>query len=222
MYTIMIVEDDKTIAQALHFYLQKWNFSVYLTTDFKNVIEDFVQNQPNLVILDLNLPFYNGFYWCSEIRKLSKIPLIFISSANDNMNSVMAMNMGADDFINKPFDLNMFVSKVNALLRRTYEFSSQTDLIKVKNITLNQLNFTLIYNNKHIILTKNEFMILQILMSNHERIVKREEIMEHLWDSESFIDDNTLTVNINRLRTKLESEEITDFIHTTKGIGYSV
>ena len=218
----MIVEDDKTIAQALQFYLQKWNFSVCLTTNFKNVIEDFVQFQPSLVILDLNLPFFNGFYWCSEIRKLSKIPLIFISSATDNMNSVMAMNMGADDFINKPFDLNMFVSKVNALLRRTYEFSSQTDLIKVKNITLNQLNFTLIYNNKQIFLTKNEFMILQILMSNHERIVKREEIMEHLWDSESFIDDNTLTVNINRLRTKLESEEITDFIHTTKGIGYSI
>jgi len=222
MYKIMIIEDDISIAETIKNHLSKWDFDVRYVTDFKNIIECFIQFEPHLVLIDIILPFYNGFYWCNEIRKISKVPIMFISSASDNMNIIMAINMGGDDFIEKPFDLNVLTAKVHALIRRTYSFVSNINLIEHKGVILNLNNTTLIHQNKKIELTKNEYKILQLLMENAGRVVSREEIMQHLWQSDSFIDDNTLTVNITRLRKKLVELGLENFIKTKKGIGYII
>ncbi|WP_039765569.1 MULTISPECIES: response regulator transcription factor [unclassified Caldicellulosiruptor] len=222
MYKIMIIEDDISIAETIKNHLSKWDFDVRYVTDFKNIIECFIQFEPHLVLIDIILPFYNGFYWCNEIRKISKVPIMFISSASDNMNIIMAINMGGDDFIEKPFDLNVLTAKVHALIRRTYSFVSNINLIEHKGVILNLNNTTLIHQNKKIELTKNEYKILQLLMENAGRVVSREEIMQHLWQSDSFIDDNTLTVNITRLRKKLAELGLENFIKTKKGIGYII
>ncbi|ADQ47272.1 two component transcriptional regulator, winged helix family [Caldicellulosiruptor kronotskyensis 2002] len=222
MYKIMIIEDDISIAETIKNHLSKWDFDVRYVTDFKNIIECFIQFEPHLVLIDIILPFYNGFYWCNEIRKISKVPIMFISSASDNMNIIMAINMGGDDFIEKPFDLNVLTAKVHALIRRTYSFVSNINLIEYKGVILNLNNTTLLYQNKKIELTKNEYKILQLLMENAGRVVSREEIMQHLWQSDSFIDDNTLTVNITRLRKKLAELGLENFIKTKKGIGYII
>lgn len=222
MYKIMIIEDDISIAETIKSHLSKWNFDALYVTDFKNIIECFIQFEPHLVLIDIILPFYNGFYWCNEIRKISKVPIMFISSASDNMNIIMAINMGGDDFIEKPFDLNVLTAKVHALIRRTYSFVSNINLIEHKGVILNLNNTTLIHQNKKIELTKNEYKILQLLMENAGRVVSREEIMQHLWQSDSFIDDNTLTVNITRLRKKLAELGLENFIKTKKGIGYII
>ncbi|MDR5587359.1 MULTISPECIES: response regulator transcription factor [Clostridium] len=222
MYKILIVEDDLTIASILKNYLCKWGYEAEIISDFNNVMEDFIKYDPQLVILDITLPFYNGFHWCTEIRRISKVPIIFASSASDNMNLIMAINMGADDFIAKPFDLNVVVAKVQALIRRTYSFQGQTNILESNGAVLNLGDTTLTYNNKKIELSKNEFKILQILLENKNKTVSRDDIMRHLWNSDSFIDDNTLTVNVTRLRKKLEDIELKDFIKTKKGIGYIV
>ncbi|NFG62009.1 response regulator transcription factor [Clostridium sp. CMCC3677] len=222
MYKILIVEDDLTIASILKNYLCKWGYEAEIISDFNNVMEDFIKYDPQLVILDITLPFYNGFHWCTEIRRISKVPIIFASSASDNMNLIMAINMGADDFIAKPFDLNVVVAKVQALIRRTYSFQGQTNILESNGAVLNLGDTTLTYNNKKIELSKNEFKILQILLENKNKTVPRDDIMRHLWNSDSFIDDNTLTVNVTRLRKKLEDIELKDFIKTKKGIGYIV
>lgn len=222
MYRIMIVEDDLTIANAIKEHLGKWDYEVMLVTDFKNITEQFIRFEPQLVLLDVMLPFFNGFYWCNEIRKISKVPIMFISSASDNMNIVMAMNMGGDDFIAKPFDLDVLTAKVGALLRRTYSFQGQVSVIEHKGVVLNLRDATLTYNNQKIELTKNDYKILQLLMENTGRVVTREEIMQRLWESDSFIDDNTLTVNMARLRKKLAESGLEDFITTKKGLGYMV
>ncbi|ADQ08206.1 two component transcriptional regulator, winged helix family [Caldicellulosiruptor hydrothermalis 108] len=222
MYKIMIIEDDISIAETIKNHLSKWDFDVSYVTDFKSIIECFIQFEPHLVLIDIILPFYNGFYWCNEIRKISKVPIMFISSASDNMNIIMAINMGGDDFIEKPFDLNVLTAKVHALIRRTYSFVSNINLIEHKGVILNLNNTTLLYQNKKIELTKNEYKILQLLMENAGRVVSREEIMQHLWQSDSFIDDNTLTVNITRLRKKLAELGLENFIKTKKGIGYII
>lgn len=222
MYNIMIVEDDITIAKAINDYLGKWNYNVIYATDFKNVTEQVIRFEPHLILLDVMLPYYNGFHWCSEIRKLSKVPVIFISSANDNMNIVMAMNMGGDDFIAKPFDLNVLNAKIGALLRRTYSFQSQISIIEHNGVVLNLSDTTLHFKNKKIDLTKNDYKILQLLMENIGKVVAREEIMQRLWESDNFIDDNTLTVNMTRLRKKLAEFGLNNFITTKKGLGYMV
>jgi len=222
MYRIMIVEDDLTIANAIKEHLGKWDYEVMLVTDFKNITEQFIRFEPQLVLLDVMLPFFNGFYWCNEIRKISKVPIMFISSASDNMNIVMAMNMGGDDFIAKPFDLDVLTAKVEALLRRTYSFQGQVSVIEHKGVVLNLRDAALTYNNQKIELTKNDYKILQLLMENTGRVVTREEIMQRLWESDSFIDDNTLTVNMARLRKKLAESGLEDFITTKKGLGYMV
>ncbi|HBA98083.1 MAG TPA: DNA-binding response regulator, partial [Lachnospiraceae bacterium] len=164
----------------------------------------------------------NGYYWCSEIRKISKVPVIFLSSAFDNMNIVMAMNMGADDFIAKPFDLDVLVAKVQAMLRRTYDFRGQTSLLEHNGVILNLEETTLVYNSQKIELTKNEYKILQVLMGNKGKVVSRDSLMEKLWESDSYVDENTLSVNINRLRKKLAGIGLIDFILTKKGTGYRV
>lgn len=220
MYRILIIEDDRTIANVLAEHLRTWDYEVHCVTNFKNVMEDFREYEPQLVLLDIVLPLFNGFHWCQEIRKISKVPIIFLSSANDNMNIVMAMNMGGDDFIEKPFDLNVLTAKIQALLRRTYSFQGQLNVLEYKGVILNLNDAALTYEGRRLDLTKNDFKILQILMENAGKIVKRERIMERLWESDEFIDDNTLTVNITRLRRKLEGIGITDFICTKKGIGY--
>ena len=220
MYRVLIVEDDLTIASALAAHLRKWDYEADYVEDFKNVMERFGAVDPQLVILDIGLPFFNGFYWCQQIRQVSQVPIIFLSSLDDNMNIVMAMNMGGDEFIEKPFDLNVLTAKIQALLRRTYSFQGQLNVLEYKGVILNLNDAALTYEGRRLDLTKNDFKILQILMENAGKIVKRERIMERLWESDEFIDDNTLTVNITRLRRKLEGIGITDFICTKKGIGY--
>jgi DNA-binding response OmpR family regulator len=221
-YKILIVEDDKTISTGIQNHLEKWEYQVFCVEDFKNVIKDVLDFKPELILLDIALPFYNGFYWCSEIRKITKIPIIFLSSADDNMNIIMAMDMGGDDFIGKPFDLTVLTAKINAMLRRSYSFKGQVNGIEHKGVMLNLSDAVLSRGDKSVELTKNEFKILQLLMENPGELISRDTIMMHLWESDSFIDDNTLTVNITRLRKKLKDIEIEDYIVTKKGLGYLV
>ncbi|WP_147534345.1 response regulator transcription factor [Bacillus marasmi] len=222
MYKLLIVEDDMVIARTVSHHLQSWGFEAEFVTDFQNVMTQFVSFDPQLVLLDISLPFVNGFTLCSEIRKVSKVPIIFISSASDNMNIVMAINMGGDDFIAKPFDLNVLTSKVQALLRRTYDFTGQTNLLEHKGAILNTSDGTLTFNGEKIELTKNDQKILHVLLENKGKAVSRDVLMTRLWETDSFIDDNTLTVNINRLRKKLELLGLIDYIKTKKGLGYLV
>jgi len=220
MYRIMIVEDDKTIAITLKNFLESWNYEVDLVRDFHNVIDDFKSFEPELILLDITLPYMNGYYWCEEIRKLSKVPILFISSAHDNMNIVMAMSAGADDFIIKPFDMNVLIAKIQAILRRTYEFNTQLNILEYNGIRFNMGSCIVTYQDKKIELTKNESKILKLMMEHKKNIVTRDELMDYLWQTDCYIDENTLSVNVNRLRKKLESIDIIDFIHTKKGIGY--
>ena len=222
MYKILIVEDDETIAGGLKTRLEKWNYQTECMTDFKDVMGKFLEFEPQLVLLDIVLPFFNGFHWCQEIRKISKVPIIFLSSVNDNMNIVMAMNMGGDEFIEKPFDLNVVTAKVQAVLRRTYEFRGTADVMEWNGAILNLADATVLYQDQKLELSKNEFKILQILLENTGKIVSRESIMTRLWDSNEFIDDNTLTVNVARLRKKMEQIGLGGKIITKKGIGYMV
>lgn len=222
MYKILIVEDDMTIAAALARHLSKWDYDVCCVEDFKNVMKEFLEYEPQLVLLDIALPFYNGFHWCTQMRQVSKVPIVFVSSANDNMNIVMAMNMGGDEFIEKPFDLNVVTAKVQALLRRAYSFQGTLNVIEQGGVILNLNDATIVYGENKLELTKNEFKILQSLMEHAGKIVSRDDIIERLWESDEFIDDNTLTVNVARLRKKLESIRLGHMIITKKGIGYMV
>ncbi|MEK6455442.1 response regulator transcription factor [Caldifermentibacillus hisashii] len=222
MYKILIVEDDMVIAKTVKTHLESWGYEVEYITDFQNVMSHFVSYDPQLVLLDISLPFVNGFTLCNEIRKLSKVPIIFISSASDNMNIVMAISMGGDDFIAKPFDLTILTSKLQALLRRTYNFTGQTNLLEHRGAIVNTSDATLTYNGQKIDLTKNDQKILHVLLENKGKTVSRDVLMTRLWETDSFIDDNTLTVNINRLRKKLEAIGLHDFIKTKKGLGYLV
>ena len=221
-YKIMIVEDDKVIARALASHLSKWNYDTRCIEDFKNIIEEFEQYDPQLVLLDIMLPFFNGFHWYQEIRKVSEVPIIFLSSANDNMNIVMAMNMGGDEFIEKPFDLHVVTAKVQAILRRSYSFQGTLNVMEYHGAVLNLNDATLVNGEQKLELTKNEFRILQMLLENAGKIVSRDSIITRLWESDEFIDDNTLTVNIARLRKKLEQIGLEQMIRTKKGIGYMV
>ena len=222
MYKIFIVEDDEMIAAGLKRHLKSWDYEVLCAQDLANVMPEFVHAAPHLVLMDVKLPFYNGYYWCSEIRKVSKVPIIFLSSASDNMNIVMAVNMGGDDFIAKPFDLDVLTVKIQAMLRRSYDFVSQSVVLEHRGAMLNLTEATLIYGNEKLELTKNELRILQVLMENKEKVVARDTLMTKLWESDSYVDENTLSVNVNRLRKKLESVGLLDFIQTKKGIGYRV
>lgn len=222
MYKIMIVEDDRVIAQAIRKQMTAWGYEAEAVRDFQKVMERFVEMDPQLILLDISLPFYNGYHWCQEIRKVSKVPIIFISSNSDNMNIVMAMNMGADDFIAKPFDLNVLIAKIQALLRRTYDFAGESNLLEHEGLLLNCNDTTISYEGNRLELTKNEFRILQLLIRNHGSVVSREAIMQELWESDDFIDDNTLTVNVTRLRRKLEPLGLIDYIKTRKGLGYII
>ena len=222
MQKIMIVEDDDIIASSIKKHLEKWNYDVFVVNDFENVLEDFRLYEPLLILLDISLPYYNGYYWCQEIRKESEVPIIFISSTSENMNIVMAMNMGADDFINKPFDLMVLTAKLQAILRRTYSFNKTQNVLNYHSLTLDLLKGVISYHEDSIELTKTELKIMQILFEHAGQIVSRDTIMEALWQSEAFVDDNTLSVNINRLRKKLDAFYLPQLIHTKKGIGYQL
>lgn len=222
MYRILIVEDDRVIAQTLASHLCRWDYETKCVEDFKNVAKEFRQYDPQLVLLDIMLPFFNGFHWCQEIRRFSKVPIVFLSSANDNMNIVMAMNMGGDEFIEKPFDLNVVTAKVQAILRRTYSFQGTVNVMEYRGAVLNLNDATFVKGGLKTELTKNEFRILQMLLENAGRIVSRDSIITRLWESDEFIDDNTLTVNVARLRKKLELIGLAGMIKTKKGIGYMV
>ena len=222
MYKILIVEDDCVIADKMKEHLEKWDYEVACIRDFKRVQEEYTAFDPHLVIMDIILPFYNGFHWCTQIRQISSVPILFLSSASDNMNIVMAMNMGGDDFVEKPFDLNVLTAKIQALLRRAYSFAGQLNVLEYKDLILNLNDAAVTFHGERLELTKNDFKILQILMENAGKIVKRDRIMERLWESDEFIDDNTLTVNMTRLRKKLEGIGICEFISTKKGIGYVI
>lgn len=215
-----MVEDDEIIARSIREHLQAWNYDVCCVEDFSNVVAEFVRFDPQLVLMDITLPFFNGYHWCSEIRKISKVPVIFLSSAADNMNIVMVVNMGADDFIPKPFDLEVLTVKIQAMLRRSYDFAGTGSMLEHKGAILNLNETTLTYQEQKIELTKNEFRILEILMENKEKVVSRETLMTKLWESDNYVDENTLSVNVNRLRKKLEALGLEEFILTKKGIGY--
>ena len=218
----MIVEDDHTIAESLSSFLKSWSYDVNIISDFRSIMKTFLEFDPQLVLLDIILPYFNGYHWCQEIRKISKVPIIFLSSASDNMNIVMAINLGGDDFIAKPFDLNVLLAKIQAMLRRVYSFQGNTSIIEYGGAIINLGDSSITLNDDKCDLTKNEMKILQVLVQNKGRAVTREDIMKFLWDSESFVDDNTLTVNITRLRKKLGSLGLCNAILTKKGIGYLI
>ena len=222
MYRIYIIEDDGIIAGKIKEYMTNWGFEASCASDFRNIMGEFAEYDPHMVLLDISLPFFNGYHWCEEIRRVSKVPVIFLSSAADNMNIIMAMSMGGDDFISKPFDMNVLVAKVQATLRRTYDFGGQTQLIEHRGALLNMSDASLVYNGEPVELTRNDYKILLTLMENRGSIVSRETLMEKLWETDCFVDENTLTVNIARLRKKLDGAGLAGFITTKKGIGYIV
>lgn len=221
-YRIFIVEDDTVIAGEVGSYLTRWGYDVACAQDFRNVLTEFAEYKPHLVLLDIGLPFYNGHYWCGQIRQISQVPVIFVSSASDNMNIVMAVNMGGDDFVTKPFELEVLSAKVQAMLRRTYTFRSRTDVCEYGGLILDLSDASLLVNGQKLELTRNEFRIMQILLENGGRPVSREAIMKRLWDNDCFVDDNTLTVNMTRLRKKMESVSEVQYIQTRKGLGYMI
>lgn len=222
MYRILIVEDDPGIARGVSQRIAAWGMEAVTVRDFQNVSGEFAACNPHLVLMDIGLPFMNGYHWCSEIRQVSQVPIIFLSSASDNMNIIMAMNMGADDFIPKPFDGNVLIAKIQALLRRAYSFGESSPVLEHRGAMLNTGDNSLTYQGKQISLSKNEYRILLELMKSRGKVVSREKLMEALWQTDSFVDENALTVNVGRLRKKLEAAGLTDFIETKFGVGYRI
>lgn len=222
MYKLLIVEDEQGISEEIKRQAENWGLEVRCAADFRNIMAEFAEFDPQIVLMDIALPFFDGYHWCSEIRKVSKVPIIFISSASDNMNIVIAMNMGADDFIAKPFDGSVLIAKVQAMLRRTYDFGGAMPVLEHKGALLNTGDGCLTYGEEKLELTKNEYRILLCLMENKGTIVSREKLMEALWATDSFVDENTLSVNVGRLRKKLEAAGLKDFIATKFGAGYII
>lgn len=216
------MEDDRGIAEAIAAQAALWDLDTRIVEDFRGVMAEFAAYDPQLVLLDISLPFFDGYHWCRELRKVSRVPVIFISSASDNMNVVMAMNMGGDDFIAKPFDQSVLMAKVQALLRRTYDFGAPMPVLEHRGALLNTGDGTLTVGEKRLELSKNEYRILLALMQSKGETVSRERLMELLWESDSFVDDNTLTGNVNRLRKRLDAAGLPDFIRTRVGRGYLV
>ena len=222
MHKILLVEDDEVIRQQVKKILEQWEYEVVLVEDFMEVLSLFVKEEPHLVIMDIGLTLFNGYHWCQEIRKVSKVPIMFLSSRDQAMDIVMAINMGGDDFVTKPFDQNVLLAKIQGLLRRSYEFGKDQSLLEYMGVILNLKAMDLVYQGEVVSLTKNEFQILQVLFERSGNIVSREDLMKELWNSDFFIDDNTLSVNVARLRKKLEAVGLKDFIETKKGVGYGL
>lgn len=221
MYRIMIIEDDPVIAGAMEHHITGWGHEVHVAKQLQNILPEFEAFLPHLVLMDISLPFFDGYHWCREIRKTSQVPVVFISSAVDNMNIIMAMNMGGDDFIAKPFDLSVLMAKIQALLRRTYDFSQGPGTLEAWGAVLFP-DASLSFQGSRLELSKNEYRILEALMEQQGRVVSREALMQKLWETDSYVDENTLTVNITRLRRKLSSIGLDDLIATKKGMGYLI
>ena len=221
-YRILIVEDEAGIAEAVQARMARWGLKAEIVTDFRKVMDDFERVHPHLVLMDISLPFMNGYHWCTEIRKISPVPVVFVSSASDNMNIIMAVNMGADDFIAKPFDPDVLIAKVQALLRRSYDYASAAPVLEHRGAVLNTGDNSLTWNGEKLDLSRNEYRIMLTLMQEKGKIVSREKLMEALWQTDSFVDENTLTVNVGRLRRKLDAAGLKDFIVTKHGEGYLV
>lgn len=222
MYKIMIIEDDFTMAEVMKKHIQSWGHQVHTAENFQNILSEFTAFDPHMVLMDIMLPFFNGYHWCSEIRKISNIPVVFISSASDNMNIVMAMNMGGDDFISKPLDLTVMMAKIQAVLRRTYDMAGKIPVLEHREAVLNLNDTSLTYKENRLELTKNEFRILQTLLENKGKIVSRDTLMTKLWQMDCYAEENTLTVNVTRLRKKLDSIGLSGFIATKIGSGYII
>ena len=222
MYKIFLVEDDETIAKMVKNHLEKWDYEVRIAQKFDRIMAEFADYEPQLVLMDIGLPFYNGYHWCTQIRKVSNVPVVFLSSAADNMNIVMAVTMGADDFIAKPFDMQVLTVKIQAILRRSYDFAGNSSVLEHRGAMLNISEAELSYEGESLELTKNELKILQTLFENKASIVTRDTLMTKLWERDIYVDENTLSVNVNRLRKKLASIGLSDFIITKKGIGYKL
>lgn len=222
MYKIYMVEDDPIIAKTVKNHLESWDYEVTLVSDFSNVAAEVKACKPHLILMDIKLPACNGYYWCQEIRKDSKVPIIFLSSASDNMNIVMAVNMGGDDFVAKPFDLDVLTVKIQAMIRRSYDFSDASDGLEYEGMVLSLSDATVTYNGNKTDLTRNELKILQTLLENKGKIVTRDMLMTKIWESDDYIDENTLSVNVNRLRKKLAEMGLNDLITTKKGMGYKL
>ncbi|KYG30507.1 PhoB family transcriptional regulator [Alkalihalobacillus trypoxylicola] len=218
---IFIIEDDSLLLEALKEGLNQWSYGVSSPTDFSHVMDSFVEHSPHLVIIDIQLPKYDGFHWCRAIRAVSKVPIIFLSSRDHPMDMVMAMNLGADDYIQKPFNMDVLLAKVQAMLRRTYTYEeASSDVIEWNQALIDLKSGGIYKDGKSINLTKNEFFILSILVRSNNKIISRHELMKMLWDDDQYINDNTLTANITRLRQQLSSLNLAEGIVTKKGLGY--
>ncbi len=220
MYKILLVEDDFALADAMRKQLESYGNEAHTVADFRNVTGEFAEYQPDLVLMDIMLPYKDGYYWCAELRKTSSVPVVFISSASDNMNIVMAISMGGDDFIGKPVDAMVLNAKVQAILRRTYEMTGNEMKMEFCGAVLNLSDYSVEVHGSRVELTKNEFRILQVLLENKGKIVSRDSLMTHLWQSDLYVEENTLTVNVSRLRKKLEDLGLCDVILTKPGSGY--
>ncbi|NQI91182.1 response regulator transcription factor [Streptococcus suis] len=222
MQKILLIEDDKTISQLVAKNLINWGYQVQEVKDFQMVLEQMEEFQPHLILLDIGLPFFNGYYWCQEIRKTSRVPIMFLSSHDQPMDIVMAINMGADDYVTKLFEMTVLLAKIQGLLRRTYDFVGEQSLLWFEEISLDLKTMQVSYGQVVEELTRNEFQILRVLFEHGKEVVSREELMRELWNSDIFVDDNTLSVNIARLRKKLAELGLPDVIATKKGVGYGL
>lgn len=222
-YKLLIIEDDKDMAEIMKNLLAKWSFIPTICDNFENIIEVFKSTEPHIVLMDINLPEFDGFYWCRKIREISNVPIIFVSSRDSGMDIVMAVNNGGDDYIQKPFDSNVLVAKLQAVIRRTYEYTnSELQIMDYNSLTLDLKAATIHYKGETVELTKNEFEILKTLLENKGSVVSRSSLMKRLWNDDIYVNENTLTVNINRLRKRLEDIGAKDFISTKKGMGYII
>ncbi|MFI3150836.1 response regulator transcription factor [Streptococcus suis] len=222
MQKILLIEDDKVISQLVAKNLRNWSYEVEEVADFQDILSQIDRFQPHLILLDIGLPFFNGYYWCQEIRKTSRIPIMFLSSHDQPMDIVMAINMGADDYVTKPFEMTVLLAKIQGLLRRTYDFVGEQSLLWFGEISLDLKTMQVQYDQKVEELTKNEFQILRVLFEHGQEVVSREELMRQLWNSDIFVDDNTLSVNMARLRKKLDELGLPGLIATKKGVGYGL
>lgn len=222
MKEILLIEDDLDLAKELCSVLNKWGFNASFIENFEEILNEVIDKKPQLVIMDVNLPYFDGFYWCTKIREFSKVPILFLSSRDSNMDIVMGINNGGDDYITKPFDVQVLISKINALMRRTYDYSESESLIYYKDSVLDVEKCTFRYKDEVIELTKNEMKILSLLIKSKGKVVSRDKLMLSLWNDDEFVSDNTLSVNITRLRNKIKDIGLDDFIKTKKGLGYMV
>ncbi|MCC0648172.1 response regulator transcription factor [Clostridioides sp. ZZV15-6598] len=224
MYKILLIEDDIDLSKEIALALERWGFKVEAIDNFELILEEFIDKKPDVVLLDVNLPLYNGFYWCEKIRAISNVPIIFLSSRDSDMDLIMGINNGGDDYITKPFSIDILVTKINGIIRRAYNYSDSNSILYYKDLMFDVGKGIIKhkYKEKDIELTKNEIKILTLLLKNKNKVVSRESLMMTLWDNDEFVTDNALTVNMNRLRGKVKELGFDDFIKTKKGIGYII